>query len=152
MPTKKRSSAVARKRGGEPKQRTSSRCVLEQLGVYCLPGQLDVTDDTPPDEGVLDRRLLAGAAAERGQLTTLDPTSSTQGSRADHVRVPLEVEHANRVESDVEELVDRLERASDAEVVLELDRNLCGAGERRRSATSYRECKGWRAHPGRSAS
>jgi hypothetical protein len=41
------------------------------------------------------------------------------------VRVPLKVEHADRVEPDVEELVDRLERARDAEVVLELDRNLC---------------------------
>lgn len=42
-----------------------------------------------------------------------------------HMRVPLEVEHPDAVEPDVEELVDRFERAGDAEVVLELDGNLC---------------------------
>jgi hypothetical protein len=41
------------------------------------------------------------------------------------VRVPLCVEYLDVVESDVEELVYRLERAGDAQVVLELDRHLC---------------------------
>jgi hypothetical protein len=75
---------------------------------------------------------VSAAAEGKGQYpqsADLRPCPPT-GDRADrdgtdHVRVPLKVEHADRVEPDVEELVDRLERARDAEVVLELDRDLC---------------------------
>lgn len=63
------------------------------------------------------------------------------------MRMSLEVEHPDRVESDVEELVDRLERAGDAEVVLELDGDLCkseAASERsacrQERAYSTQEC------------
>lgn len=39
------------------RKRTSSRRILQQLGVYCLSWQLDIAHYTPPDERILDRGL-----------------------------------------------------------------------------------------------
>lgn len=115
-------------------QRTSPRRVLEQLRVYCLPGQLDVAHDAAADERILHRRLQSPVRSSVSPRVPPWWTRPQLGGKEEthHVRVPLEVEHADRVEADVEELVDRLERAGDAEVVLELDGDLCGRGWRRK--------------------
>jgi len=71
--------------------------VLEKLSIDVLCWQLNVTDDRTPDKAIF---------------------------HGHHMWVPSLIRDLDIVQTDVQELVDRLEDARDGQVVLELDSNL----------------------------
>lgn len=95
--------------GGLPPRR-----VLQQVCVHGVGGELDVAHDGPPHKAVLHRQLHTPQAASVG------PRQET----GYHVRVALLVLDTDVGQLDVEELVDGLQAATDAHVVLQLDDNL----------------------------
>lgn len=78
------SSPVQRKKS-KVRKRTTSRRILQQLGVYCLSWQLDIAHYTPPDERILDR----GLPSSQPTHPTLHQ-SQEQNSKQERGGVPCE--------------------------------------------------------------